>query len=656
MNIEKIINENEFTTLFQSIIDFNSSKVIGYEAFSKIEGYEIQSLFKQAISENLLFLLEKKCQKSAIKNSWALGLKSLLFINVNNRINNDSKYNKDYIKTKLKKYSVHKEHICLQFIFDDIGKFSEITETISLFSEDFKIAIKLRNYSQQAVDMAISLKPAILKVECLQNNQERIQYLSQFCKASHTLLISEKIEHIDALNDALEFGINAGQGYFISRPEIFYPKCSPKSFSIISKFINSKQKHKKSGNSLTENSSEYRRPVSDILTYGKTMLEEESVLTALKYFHNNSDCSIITILNEKEKIKGIIPRTYLLDLLSGQYGFGLHSKKKVSDVMKKDFLIVDENEAVENVVSAATSRDREQIYSPVVIASKNTYKGIVTIKDLMESIIAIEVTGRTLEISQKNRLLEQQQKMIKRDLKMAEHVQRNFYPSKVPELDKWEIAYEFKPLASVSGDVYDFYHSGKILNGISLFDVSGHGIASALVGILAKSIAQKTFEEQRDKPLSEIMASINDSIIKEKGSVENYMTGVILRIENNKVEYINAGHTDVLVKNKTTYILGGNEQRARNRFLGIPDLPVEFNSLTIDIFPDTYFLVYSDCLTESRNSAGEEFGVDRLKQVFNTSEKTTAKEILQDVLKTFYSFTDSVPVRDDLTIVVLKYK
>lgn len=62
---------------------------------------------------------------------------------------------------------------------------------------------------------------------------------------------------------------------------------------------------------------------------------------------------------------------------------------------------------------------------------------------------------------QKNRLLEQQHKMMSRDLKMAEHVQKKFYPSKIPELDKWEIAFEFRPLTSVSGDVYDFYYTGK---------------------------------------------------------------------------------------------------------------------------------------------------------------------------------------------------
>ncbi|MCR5762907.1 MAG: serine/threonine-protein phosphatase, partial [Treponema sp.] len=239
---------------------------------------------------------------------------------------------------------------------------------------------------------------------------------------------------------------------------------------------------------------------------------------------------------------------------------------------------------------------------------------------------------------------------------MAEHVQKSFYPSKVPNLDKWEIAFEFRPLASVSGDLYDFYYDKGNLNGVSLFDVSGHGVASALVGILAKSLVQSIFNENADKPLSKIMSLVNAAIIKEKGSIENYMTGVILRINDNEVEYVNAGHTDVLIKNKSTIVFADKQNKCRSRFLGIPDLPVEFTSITTRIHKDSYFLIYSDCLTESRNLAGDEMGVELLKKVFDSSDSSTAKDVLNDILESFDAFTEAVPIKDDLTVIVLKYK
>lgn len=657
MNVDELLKSNQTITYFQGIVDYKNCKTIGYEAFSKIGEHNISTVFREAAEQGLLFKLEQKCIRSAIKNAWALGIKGLLFININAEVLNEKQFDIQYIYEKLKKYSLHKEHICIEILFDEISNYELVKRAVEYFGEKFKVAIKIPEYNQQIIENVISLNPSIIKTVYKDENESQLRYLSQYCNASKTLLIAEKIEFIDTLKDTLQVGVHCGQGYFINRPEIFYPKCTNKAFSVITKFnLSKKDNHKEKKSEANQTYSEKKRPISDIASFGETMLEEESALAALKLFHNKPDCPLITVLDEKDRVTGIIPRTYFLDLFSGQYGYGLHAKKKVADLMKTDFLAVDENEAVENVVSAATSRDKEQVYSPVIIVHKKIYKGIVTIKDLLDSIIAIEVTGRTLEISQKNRLLEQQQKMMKRDLKMAEYVQRSFYPAKSPAVDNWEIAFEFRPYASVSGDVYDFYTIGKTLNGVSLFDVSGHGIASALVGILAKSISQKVFKENMDKSLAEVISRINQNIIKEKGSVENYLTGVILRIQDNVVEYVNAGHTNVLVKNKKTHVFADKQNKVRSRFLGIPDLPVEFNSITAKIPSDTYFLIYSDCLTESRNLAGDELGEKLLIKILDKITEKTASGVLKSLLESFDAFTEAVPVKDDLTVVVLKYK
>lgn len=657
MNIKDFIDGNEIISVYQSIIELRNCKTIGYEVFSRVENHKIDELFDAAKKEGCLYYLEEKCIKKAIKNAWVLGLKGLLFLNVNTELVNDKNFNKDYINDKLRRYSITKEHICIELTFDDIEKEGLIRKAVKFFSKDFKIAIKLPLLTQNLIDKTISMSPAIIKTIYNPEKESLFTYLSQFCRASKTSLISEKIEHVENLRDNLNAGTQFGQGYFINMPERYFPKCTSKAFSLITKFhLNTSEKKNKKDDDFQKYNSQKSRPISDILSYGETMLEEESALSALKLFQNKVECPLITVLDEKESVVGVIPRAYFLDLFAGQYGFGLYSRKNVCEIMKIDFLSVDENESVENVVSAATSRDKDQVYSPIVIVHNNVYRGIVTIKDLMESIIAVEVTGRTLEISKKNRLLEQQQKMMKLDLKMAERVQKSFYPSKIPDLDKWEIAFEFRPLASVSGDVYDFYYEKKQLNGISLFDVSGHGVASALVGILAKSLSQSIFNENTDKSLSKIMTMLNKSLIKEKGSVENYMTGVILRIKDEEVEYVNAGHTDILVKNESTFVFSDKQKKCRGRFLGIPDLPVEFNTLTAKVPKNTYFLIYSDCLTESRNLAGDEMGIELLKKVFDSSKASTAKGVLKDILESFEAFTEAVPIKDDLTVIVLKYR
>lgn len=68
------------------------------------------------------------------------------------------------------------------------------------------------------------------------------------------------------------------------------------------------------------------------------------------------------------------------------------------------------------------------------------------------------------------------------------------------------------------------------------------------------------------------------------------------------------------------------------------------------------FLVYTDCLIESRNLAGDELGIDLLKKIFLKTKENKAKDILKSLIESFDAFTEAVPVRDDLTVIVLKYK
>jgi sigma-B regulation protein RsbU (phosphoserine phosphatase) len=82
---------------------------------------------------------------------------------------------------------------------------------------------------------------------------------------------------------------------------------------------------------------------------------------------------------------------------------------------------------------------------------------------------------------------------------MASNVQATLFPPTPPEVNGWDIAFVFRPMAGVSGDMYDFYTEGDTLNGVALFDVSGHGIASGLITMIARTVFQRNFM-RKDNP------------------------------------------------------------------------------------------------------------------------------------------------------------
>ena len=152
------------------------------------------------------------------------------------------------------------------------------------------------------------------------------------------------------------------------------------------------------------------------------------------------------------------------------------------------------------------------------------------------------------DLSRTNTELKLAQNEAKRDMRMAINVQTSFLPAAPPQSDEWEIAYLFKPMVGVSGDFYDFYIMNDKLAGLGIFDVSGHGIASALVTMIAKSVIYSCFVDGYKDDLSDVINNANDRLQSEIGNVGNFITGIILRFNDNMVEYVNAGHNDIYLK------------------------------------------------------------------------------------------------------------
>ena len=145
-----------------------------------------------------------------------------------------------------------------------------------------------------------------------------------------------------------------------------------------------------------------------------------------------------------------------------------------------------------------------------------------------------------------NMELENVQKMTDIELDIASDIQASLFPEKAPRTEEWEVAYSYVPRYGVSGDFYDFYYDENSLTGLSLFDVSGHGVAAALVTILARPIVYRYFNRLQDERLGRVLDNVNFQMLHELHDTNMYMTGIILRFYGEYVEYVNAGHPELL--------------------------------------------------------------------------------------------------------------
>ena len=246
---------------------------------------------------------------------------------------------------------------------------------------------------------------------------------------------------------------------------------------------------------------------------------------------------------------------------------------------------------------------------------------------------------------------------IENELRLAQVVQQSFFKHNETIYEDWAISYYNKPMAGVSGDFLDIYSTDNELNGIGIFDVSGHGIASGLVTMLVKNIIFQEFNNGRNDKLKSIIDRINIRYIKEKGNIENYLTGILSRMDGNKIEFINAGHSMPIFYNaqedSAHYVEDDNTAFGA---IGLPDIPTNFVSHTVEMNRGDELIFFTDGATEATNADGEDFGKDRLlKSIFRNADRpltTQVNCIVSDIL----TFIGNEPQKDDITIIILKKK
>lgn len=268
-----------------------------------------------------------------------------------------------------------------------------------------------------------------------------------------------------------------------------------------------------------------------------------------------------------------------------------------------------------------------------------------------------ELADSNTQLEIKNNQLQYDKDRTQKEIELAAFVQQSFYHQSVPELDDWELTYYLKPMAGVSGDLYDFFCDNHNFNGLGIFDVSGHGISSGLVTMLVKNIIEQEFYAGVNEKLEDVMYIINDRVIEEKGNIENYLTGILSRINGNELEFVNAGHPSPFFYHKETAKLEIlQKDTSQCGVIGISDFPINFKTNKLTLQSGDSLLFYTDGITEAVNENNEEFGTDRLFNAFDKCKKLPINEQIYSILNALSLFTGSVPLNDDITLIVLRKK
>ncbi|QQS46099.1 MAG: SpoIIE family protein phosphatase [Acidobacteriota bacterium] len=245
---------------------------------------------------------------------------------------------------------------------------------------------------------------------------------------------------------------------------------------------------------------------------------------------------------------------------------------------------------------------------------------------------------------------EQEKKSLESELNMARQVQITLSPTAFAEPDHFGVSAQSIPSRYVGGDFYDLI---TINDGAAVFvlgDVSGKGIAAALLAAMAQGALQVQFHS--GLPLTSVISSLNKLLVQRSAS-NKFITlfCAVLDAEGN-FSYINAGHnppillrTDGTIETLTT----------RSVVLGAFDF-AQYQPLQTRLDPGDVVVMYTDGVTEAVNAANEMYGEERLTQLVRRHAGLPAEEIKSMILEDVITFTSGLPQGDDITLIVLKKK
>ncbi|HOX16933.1 MAG TPA: PP2C family protein-serine/threonine phosphatase [Spirochaetales bacterium] len=265
------------------------------------------------------------------------------------------------------------------------------------------------------------------------------------------------------------------------------------------------------------------------------------------------------------------------------------------------------------------------------------------------------------ELSEANVKLQSTMEIGEKDLRMAVQVQQGFFPASAPETELWDLAFTYLPASGISGDFYDFYLEKGKLTGVLVGDVSGRGIASGLVTVLARSVFQRNVQAMREASLGRVLESIDTELSNELASVENYLSCSLLRLGEGTVEYANAAAPDALLrpagKARSLVLKPKGDADYKGAPLGREGFNSQHTAVRFAMSPGDAILLCTDGLSESRNLEGEPFRTAGLLDAFGSAPADgDAQQILDYVMQECRFHTSGTRVTDDLTAIVLRRK
>jgi sigma-B regulation protein RsbU (phosphoserine phosphatase) len=256
--------------------------------------------------------------------------------------------------------------------------------------------------------------------------------------------------------------------------------------------------------------------------------------------------------------------------------------------------------------------------------------------------MAIAMENATLHIE----LLEKQR--MEQELQLGREIQGRLLPQPPVDVMETELAAMSVPCYEVGGDYYDFIELPDGDIGLAIGDVSGKGVSAALIMSSVQAALRVAAPIEED--LAHLVSRLN-ALIYRSARGRKYATFFFGRYtpSSGLLRYVNAGHNPPFLATSD----GLQELSSTGKPIGIfPDST--YHEEDVEVTPGSTLFLYTDGLNEAADPTEEEFGMDRLRELFTEEHRSETSAIPKRVVEAVTRFERGARATDDKTIVILR--
>lgn len=254
------------------------------------------------------------------------------------------------------------------------------------------------------------------------------------------------------------------------------------------------------------------------------------------------------------------------------------------------------------------------------------------------------------------------QEAMERDLAEARKLQQGLVRERSGRFGSFELSLLLRPAGHIGGDLVGFFPIDATRVGIFAIDVSGHGVAAALLtaqlaahlsGSADQNIALRAARDGTGGASPVALVRFFNQMMLEEMQTDTYFTMVYAELDHStgRMRLVQAGHPHPVLQRRdgaVTRIGQGGMP------IGVFRQP-EFDEVTLDLQPGDRLIIASDGITEAANPAGRLLGDEGLEAILRTNAMLEGHSLLESMCWSISEYSKGERC-DDISAVLIEYR